>query len=278
MNLKHLTDKVLLADIKVLVAHEREISLKVLHHLKEIERRRLFADMGYGSLFDYAVKELKYSEPSAARRIQAARLLKDFPELEKKVSNGSMTITNLALAGLAFKKENVTDKEVQKDILKKIEKTSKRECEKTLLELAPSQPLPKEKEKLITPTIYGVNFNLSAKTMDELRELRDLLAHRRLKQDEIVSYAFQAAIEKIKKEKFKIDANFNTPGAKPCTRYIPANVKKAVYERDQGKCTNCKSTHKIEYDHIQPFSLGGESTLKNLRLLCFSCNQRRNKN
>ena len=56
MNLKHLTDKALLADIKKLAAEERSISVKVLHHLREIERRRLFSDLGYGSLYDYVIK------------------------------------------------------------------------------------------------------------------------------------------------------------------------------------------------------------------------------
>lgn len=85
MNLKHLTDKTLLSDTKYLVSKEREISLKILHHLKEIERRRLFSDLGFGSIFDYTVHELGYSEPAAARRINSARLLRDMPEIEEKL-------------------------------------------------------------------------------------------------------------------------------------------------------------------------------------------------
>ena len=37
MNLKHLTDKTLLTDIKALVIKEREFLTKILHHLKEME-------------------------------------------------------------------------------------------------------------------------------------------------------------------------------------------------------------------------------------------------
>ena len=37
----------------------------VLDHLREIAARRLFLRRGFGSLFDYAVRELGYSEAAA---------------------------------------------------------------------------------------------------------------------------------------------------------------------------------------------------------------------
>ncbi len=56
---------------------------------------------------------------------------------------------------------------------------------------------------------------------------------------------------------------------------IPAAVKRAVWERDQGRCTwpldsggVCGSTHRLELDHVDPWSKGGEPTQANLRLLC----------
>ena len=57
--------------------------------------------------------------------------------------------------------------------------------------------------------------------------------------------------------------------------YIPAQIKREVSKRDQGCCTypGCLSKHFLEYDHIQPVSLNGTSTLENLRLLCRAHNQ-----
>lgn len=57
-------------------------------------------------------------------------------------------------------------------------------------------------------------------------------------------------------------------------RYIPASVKHFVWQRDKGCCTNCGSRRNINYDHVQPVACGGTSVAENLRLLCFSCNQR----
>ncbi|MCB9025133.1 MAG: hypothetical protein H6625_02340 [Bdellovibrionaceae bacterium] len=61
MNLKYLKDHQLLARTQSLVQKERQLLTQVLHHLREVERRKLFSDLGYQSLFEYAVKDLKYS-------------------------------------------------------------------------------------------------------------------------------------------------------------------------------------------------------------------------
>jgi hypothetical protein len=61
---------------------------------------------------------------------------------------------------------------------------------------------------------------------------------------------------------------------------IPAALKRAVWERDQGRCQwpldgggRCGSTHLLELDHLVPWALGGTSTLEGLRLLCHGHNQ-----
>lgn len=84
MNLKSLSDSDLLAKTDQLVQQERELLSKVLFHLREIERRRLFSDLGFKSLFDYAVRRLACSEDHAYRRINAMQLIKELPSVEEK--------------------------------------------------------------------------------------------------------------------------------------------------------------------------------------------------
>ena len=55
-------------------------------------------------------------------------------------------------------------------------------------------------------------------------------------------------------------------------RYIPDDIKKAVFIRDGGQCLCCGITSGLEYDHIYPYSKGGQNTPDNLQLLCRSCN------
>ncbi len=59
------------------------------------------------------------------------------------------------------------------------------------------------------------------------------------------------------------------------SRHIPAQLRDAVFTRDKGRCTytsslgmQCDSIAHLQIDHITPFCLGGEHSLKNLRLLC----------
>lgn len=53
------------------------------------------------------------------------------------------------------------------------------------------------------------------------------------------------------------------------------SVRNAVWRRDRGQCTECGSRENLEYDHIIPVSKGGGNTVRNLELLCESCNRKK---
>ena len=59
------------------------------------------------------------------------------------------------------------------------------------------------------------------------------------------------------------------------SRIIPKSVQREVWRRDEGRCVECKSKEKIEFDHIIPFSRGGNNTVRNIQLLCESCNRKK---
>ncbi len=54
---------------------------------------------------------------------------------------------------------------------------------------------------------------------------------------------------------------------------IPKSVKMYTWQRDGGRCVECGSKEKLEYDHIIPLSKGGSNTERNLQLLCERCNR-----
>jgi HNH endonuclease len=54
---------------------------------------------------------------------------------------------------------------------------------------------------------------------------------------------------------------------------IPKDIKRAVWERDEGLCVECGSDFDLQYDHVIPVAMGGASTVENLQLLCAACNQ-----
>ena len=77
------------------------------------------------------------------------------------------------------------------------------------------------------------------------------------------------------------DASRQQPA--PTGRGIPAAIKRAVWERDQGRCSyvdpttgrRCSSRHLLQIDHIRPRASGGGAHPDNLRLLCHAHHRHR---
>ena len=101
--LKRLTDTQLLAATQRLVKTERATTTAILHHLREIERRKLYADLGCSSLFEYAVRELGYSNSGAGRRIAAMRLVAEIPEVADKLESGALSLGSVCQAQSYFR-------------------------------------------------------------------------------------------------------------------------------------------------------------------------------
>lgn len=58
-------------------------------------------------------------------------------------------------------------------------------------------------------------------------------------------------------------------------RKIPLELRAFVFERDGRCCLECGVTEDLTLDHIYPWSLGGQHTADNLRVLCRSCNSKK---
>jgi hypothetical protein len=56
---------------------------------------------------------------------------------------------------------------------------------------------------------------------------------------------------------------------------ISERVRHEVWRRDQGRCVDCGSRERLEYDHIIPISRGGSNTVRNIELRCETCNRRK---
>ncbi len=338
MNLKNLSNEALLAETKLYVQKEREMTLLVLHHLKEVERRRLFASLGYSSLFDYVTRELGYCAASACRRIDAMRLLKELPALEGKIQNGALTLSAVARAQSFFKKESTTlcaslNVEQKLELMKQLENKSTRQVERELLAIASSPETHlHERVRAVTPTLSEVKFYANDELLEDLERLKGLLAHSHPKMTtaELIAYLAQLGLKKLDPAQYESkrasikavmihaeaveakatpeDTNKRRPVLtatpapnesmrqnmitdpihtdhvytnRPPSRYVPRPIVRAVWKRDQSRCTwvdpqtgrQCGSAYQLQLDHRHPFALGGKSDLKNLRLLCAQHNR-----
>ena len=200
MILNHLTDQALLASTQELAQNERETLTKILHHLREIERRRIYCDAGCASLFEYAVKCLHYSEGQAGRRIQAMRLIKEVPEIEQKIESGALSLSNISQAQSFFRDVSVGNKgcapkivtrETKLRILERLENKSSRDGQKELMQLGGDTILPRERERVLTDEKSEIKFVMDRDLREKLDEVRSLLG------PDAVSMSFAELIAKI---------------------------------------------------------------------------------
>ena len=114
LNLKGISNDDLLLRTENLVQTERKIMHLVLIHILEIMERKLYADLGYDSMYTMMTKKYGYSEPSALRRIDAAKLLKNVPEVADRLMSGALNLSQACqlqkcLASEAKKGESVSE-------------------------------------------------------------------------------------------------------------------------------------------------------------------------
>jgi hypothetical protein len=269
LHLKILNDECLLEETLKLVRRERELLTDILHHLREIERRRLYGT--YSSLFGYVVGALGYSEDQAVRRIAAMRLLKDLPQIEDQLQSGQINLSHVGLAHSLFKSEvkNGTplDVEAKLKVFSAIAGRPARESQKILQTFASVEPPVRE---VITPLGGGRNLvtpEMSDDTLAKIQKLKGLMAHKTpdLSTSRLVDQAFDLALDQMSPAR---------PSSRKTNPLALAQIRREIWRRDGGACVRCKSVHAVEEDHVLPKSMGGPYTLENIRLLCRPCNQR----
>jgi 5-methylcytosine-specific restriction endonuclease McrA len=274
MNLKNLSDEALLKQTREVVAKERDATLFVLHHLREVERRQIFA-YRHSSLFDYAVDELGYDKGSAHLRISAMRLLRELPEFEERLESGSLNLTLLSQAQSFIHKEEIRDPEAKRAVLESIEGKSTRDAQRELMRQTdtPERHLP-EKVRAISDTHSEIRLVVDESLLEQLKELQALLAHAHPRADlrEVIAVAVQG---EIARRKPKTSSAHEVPA-----RQSQAAIRREVWRRDEGKCgfkledgRICGTQFGLEYDHIRPKALGGDDTAENLRLRCRTHNR-----
>lgn len=240
MNVRNLSDAELLGSAKKWAAIERQAATEILHHLAEIERRRLYCDLKCSSLFDYAMRELKYSESQALRRIGAMRMLRSAPHIEPQLQSGELTLTNAAMAYSVFQKESFTE-EGRVETLRQLVGKTTREAEKIL-----------NRRREVTYDAFDDDLR------GKLLAVRGRWAHK-----ESSPTLVQLLHLFCDRELEELPVSHRLRSRAP----FPDRLEDL-------KCSNCGSVHALEVDRIRPRALGGSDEPSNLRILCRNCNQR----
>jgi hypothetical protein len=154
-------------------------------------------------------------------------------------------------------------------------------------QLAPGQveaPVPRPRLTPLSPERYALQVTIGQETHEKLRYVQALLSHRLPSGDlaQVLDLALDALMGQLEQQKFAATETPRPPSGRPSAspRHIPAHVKRAVWQRDQGQCTfvtergeRCRSRKFLEYDHIEPVARNGQATVSRVRLRCRGHNQ-----
>jgi len=90
---------------KALAKEEHELSLQFIDMLRECERRQLYAEQAYPSLWAWATQYLGLSESMAQIRIAAMRLSREIPAIKPALESGALSLSNAAQLNRFFREE-----------------------------------------------------------------------------------------------------------------------------------------------------------------------------
>lgn len=134
----------------------------------------------------------------------------------------------------------------------------------------------------LSPGRFKFQMTIGQGVHDKLHRFRALLGHEVSGDlEQVFERALDIAIAHVEKRKYGA-TDRPRPGrpSDPDSRHTPADVRRAVRERDQDRCTyvspdgrRCEERSSLQFAHIKAYARGGGKTAINLRLLCPAHNQ-----
>ena len=108
-DLEALSEEDLISSFLKAVGDESRSLVRVIRHLAEIDRRKVWLPRAFPSLFIYCTREFGYSEDEAAKRIQAARAARKFPLIYQLLEQRQIHLTAVVRLAPYLKEENFRD-------------------------------------------------------------------------------------------------------------------------------------------------------------------------
>jgi hypothetical protein len=151
----------------------------------------------------------------------------------------------------------------------------------------PAQEVPKDppaapaRVEPLAPARYKIQFTASAELRDKLMKLQALMRSS-VPDGDFAVIIEEAVTEKLARleakrlgETKKPRTGLEQADTTPSSRHIPAAVKRAVRNRDRGRCTfvdqqgrRCTEDRRLEFHHRKPFGRGGDHRSENICLMC----------
>lgn len=312
MILKKMNRMELDSHLKTLVQKERELLFELLQVIREVDERKLFSEMGFASLFDYLTLGVGYSQGGAQRRIDAARLLSELPEVGQKIQNGEIKLNKISMIQKAARdvakmSSQVVTSEEKKQLLELISEKSVSDAQKEIATFFDIPVVQKQQIRVQADESVRVEMTLPKEVHEKLQQAQALLSHSIPHHDLV--YFLEFVCDKIIQQKsgsrsarkiiaskssgVEVKSEKDKDNAKACSarasaksvswptksfsipswkRAVLANGSGCEY-RDPVTGKVCKSHWFLQVDHKQPRWAHGSNQEDNLQILCATHNQ-----
>jgi hypothetical protein len=278
MELNQLGDKQLIESTERSLQTSREAEVEILRHFREIETRRLWVHAG--SLYKFLANEFHLTDDQIYPRLQAMRLMTAIPEVEQRLEDGQLSVTNALKAQRVFTSESKQRKvplEERREVLESLQNISTRAADKVLAEKYPAAQALPEKVKPVAKNQNLIQFYVDDEMLRQIDELKAKYSHQMPsgKMEDLIKILIHMERRQPQPRK--------RVTLKTRSRHIPIAVKREMEKsRTDGCCylnpasgERCGSQHFLQLDHIHEYSRGGLNLSHNLRWLCGFHNRNR---
>jgi 5-methylcytosine-specific restriction endonuclease McrA len=284
----------------------------------EIMHKKLYMDLGYSSMLNYATDALEFCQTKAYYYISMSRSLEVLPETRKAIAEGEIEwtkvkeVTRVATPKTEVQWLEVARNSTHKELAVKTSRARKQAVNKSQPELIASEPLPEAEPKISTSLSFSVEqmerFNVLIEKMRKqgetgsreellIKALTDATSKnsKRLENRPSTQIVIRHCPECGKAEtgageigqndleKAYCDAQVLENGRNKST--IKPSTRREVMSRDNHTCQGqgCSSKRYLEVHHKVPRTMGGSNNPENLVTLCGACHrlvhrQKRSKN
>jgi len=311
--LAHLSHSALTVALRESVRDTRAATALMLAHIAEFDARQLYVPAAHPSMCSYLVHVLGFGEQAALKRLRAARTAREFPSIFTAVAEGRLHLSGIVLlaphlapvnAGELIAAADGKSKAQIEQMLRRTETGSSAGALALIDAVAtttcsdPSLSPGTVEATQISPeasTVVGaadpasvaeerfeLRFKISREAHDLMLYAKALLGHAVPNGDPgaVFERAMTALVRQLEKRKFGATDRPRQRRAAKSRHHVPAAVKRAVWERDQGRCTfvsddgkRCPACTLLEWDHISGFARGATATVGEIRLRCRTHNQ-----
>lgn len=253
----------------------REVEIRLVETLEEIDRLKFFRKLGYSSLFIYATDALGLSETTAYSFITVSRKAREVVLLKQSLWEQKLTVhkasrivsvlTNETAQELIAFAASHTTREIDQEVARRSQGTGATE-RKQILKIAPGVlNMLKRAQSLLSS---------QKRTPVDIESALSIVLGEYLDRHDPVNKAQRKSV------------GTETPQLSPSTKNsvqtefsarkpLKSREKHAVFRRDKGRCTfvdangkRCSNDRWVHIHHLQPVHMGGTNDPENLITLC----------